>query len=261
MTFRLALGLEYAGGGFCGWQRQDHAPSVQEALEKALSRVADEPVTVTCAGRTDTGVHATAQVVHFETGACRPEHAWVLGANANLPGGVAVHWARPVDPAFHARFGATARSYRYIWYCGRARPALLQGRVAWSKYPLDADPMAAAAGALLGEHDFSAFRAVACQAKHPVRTIRALTVQAQGPFIYLDITANAFLHHMVRNIAGTLSLIGRRERPVDWMGELLAGRDRTAAGATAPAEGLYLVGVEYPGAHDLPAAGWRPRFA
>ncbi|RLK50202.1 tRNA pseudouridine38-40 synthase [Alkalispirillum mobile] len=261
MIFRLALGLEYDGSGFCGWQRQDHAPSVQEALEKALSRVADEPVTVTCAGRTDTGVHATEQVVHFETAAYRPEHAWVLGANSNLPGGVAVRWARPVDDTFHARFGATSRSYRYIWCCGRARPALLRGRVAWSKYPLDASLMAKAAGALLGEHDFSAFRAVACQAKHPVRTVRALTVQAAGPFIYLDITANAFLHHMVRNIAGTLSLIGRQERPVAWTAELLAGRDRTVAGATAPAEGLYLVGVEYPEVHGLPLQGWRPRFA
>ncbi|ABI56583.1 tRNA pseudouridine(38-40) synthase TruA [Alkalilimnicola ehrlichii MLHE-1] len=261
MSYRFALGLEYDGSGFCGWQRQDHAPSVQAALEAALSRVADEPVTVTCAGRTDTGVHATGQVVHFETGAYRPEHAWVLGANANLPDTVSVHWVQPVSEAFHARFGALRRSYRYVWYCSRSRPALLRGRVAWSKYALDPEPMAMAAGHLLGRHDFSAFRAVACQAKHPVRELYRLDVWARGGFVYLDVCANAFLHHMVRNLAGTLALIGRGERPATWAADLLAGGDRTRAGATAPAEGLYLVGVDYPEAFSLPPHGWWPRFA
>lgn len=249
---RIALGIEYDGGAFNGWQRQSHAPSVQEAVERAVSKVADHPVGVVCAGRTDTGVHATAQVVHFDTSAQRRMRSWILGANANLPPGVSVTWARSVTEDFHARFKAQARQYRYVILNRMFRPALLRDRVCWDHNPLEAEAMHAAAQALVGEHDFSAFRALACQASHPVRTVHRLEVARRGDLIYLDIEANAFLHHMVRNIAGTLIAIGRGDQPVEWAGELLAGRDRSRSGITAPAGGLYFVKVSYPAQFGLP---------
>ncbi len=258
---RIALVLEYDGSGFSGWQRQAHAPSVQQALETAVSRVADHPVSVVCAGRTDAGVHAAAQVVHFDTSAERPLHAWVLGSNAHLPASVSVLEAHAVDGTFHARYSAQQRAYRYIFLSRRARPALLRNRVAWVHHDLDAERMHDAAQALVGEHDFSAFRAVACQARHPVREVRAIRVHRYGRMVFIDTVANAFLHHMVRNIAGTLLAVGSGRRGVSWPAELLAAGDRTRSGITAPAAGLYLAHVAYPPGYGLPAEGRWPFLA
>lgn len=249
---KIAAGIEYDGSGFCGWQRQDGVRTVQEVVETAFAKVADHPVQVVCAGRTDAGVHATGQIVHFETEAVRSERSWVLGANVNLPPDVTVHWAREVPEDFHARFSARARRYRYL-ICNRwVRPAILRGRVTWFHKPLDVERMRRAAVYLLGEHDFSSFRALACQAKSPVREVRALQVNREGDFIVIDITANAFLHHMVRNIAGVLLAVGTGERPVEWVPQLLAARDRTVGGVTAPPDGLYLVEVHYEPRYGLP---------
>lgn len=258
---RLAAGVEYDGSGFFGWQRQRQSPTVQECLETALGRVADHPVTVHCAGRTDTGVHAVCQVVHFDTGAVRRERSWVLGTNTHLHPGVTLLWTREVDDDFHARFRATRRQYRYRILNRWVRPAIDRGRVAWIRHPLDAQRMHEAAQALIGEHDFSSFRAVGCQAKSPVRTIHRMAVTRQQQEIVIDIEANAFVYHMVRNIAGTLMAIGRGERPIAWAGEVLAARDRTVAGITAPAEGLYFMAPSYPGYPELPtdqAVGFPP---
>jgi tRNA pseudouridine38-40 synthase len=258
---RIALGIEYDGTRFSGWQRQHHALTVQQVLEEGLSRVADHPVAVTCAGRTDAGVHATQQVVHFDTASQRPERAWIRGVNSNLPEDVGVVWMREVPADFHARFSATARSYRYAIRSHPVRPVLSRHRVSWTWKPLDAEPMAAAAQTLLGEHDFTSFRAVACQARHPVRTIHSLTVKTLGGHIVIDVKANAFLHHMVRNIAGVLMAVGAGEQPVAWVSELLQARDRTAGGVTAPAQGLYFVAVEYPRQFGLPVEARFPAFA
>ena len=257
---RIALGIEYDGSGFAGWQRQPHASSVQGALEKALSRVANHEVTVVCAGRTDAGVHATAQVVHFETRAARTPHSWMFGTNSNLPPEVCVTWAQAVDADFHARFSAVGRAYRYIILNRPMRPGLLRNRVSWDYRPLDAGRMADAAQVLIGQQDFSSFRALACQAKHPVREVYALEVHRGGDFVYLDIAANAFLHHMVRNIAGVLMTVGAGERPVGWVADVLAARDRTAGGVTAPPGGLYLVQVRYPARFGIPQAARLPAF-
>lgn len=255
---RIALGIEYDGSRFSGWQRQPHASSVQGALEAALSVVADHPVAVVCAGRTDTGVHATAQVVHFDSAAPRSMRSWILGTNSNLPPEVCVIWAQPVAEDFHARFGATGRQYRYIILNRIMRPALLRQRVSWDYRPLDVARMAEAGQLLVGKHDFSSFRALACQAKSPVREITSLEIQRSGEFIYLDIAANAFLHHMVRNIAGTLMTVGCSERPISWVEEVLAVRDRTLGGVTAPADGLYLVQVSYPARFGVPCVARLP---
>jgi tRNA pseudouridine38-40 synthase len=258
LASRVALGVEYDGGRFYGFQRQRQTPTVQEALERAISRVADHEVTVHCAGRTDTGVHATGQVVHFETTAHRSERAWVLGANTNLPAGCAVLWARAVDDRFHARFSARARRYRYRILNRWIRPGLDAGRVAWERRLLNADRMHCAARRLLGEHDFSSFRADGCQARHAVRTIRGIAVERHQHEVVVDVTANAFLYHMVRNISGTLIEIGTGNRPVDWIDEVLAARRRAIAGPTAPADGLYFVGAEYPDYPELPAFEFLP---
>jgi tRNA pseudouridine38-40 synthase len=249
---RIVLGVEYDGGGFSGWQYQHHARSVQQDLQQALSRVADHPVTVHCAGRTDTGVHALGQVVHFETAAVRPMRAWVLGTNSNLADDVAVQWAMPAPAGFHARFSAVARHYRYLILRRPSRSALWRNRVVWVHRPLDVAPMQEAAKALVGCHDFSSFRALACQAKSPVRTLHYLDVREHGPVIEIAVGADGFLHHMVRNIAGVLMAIGRGEAPVTWTTELLALRDRTRGGVTAPPHGLYLAGVDYPADFGLP---------
>lgn len=257
---RLALGIEYDGSDYCGWQTQTHAPSVQDAVETAVSFVANDRIRITCAGRTDTGVHATAQVVHFDTGADRENHAWVRGCNANLPTDISVQWACRVDPAFHARFKAVARQYRYVIFDHAVRPALLARRVCWEYRKLDASLMAEAARCLEGEHDFSSFRAVACQARHPVRTIHELTVRRSGEFIYVDVIANAFLHHMVRTIAGTLITVGAGEQPVSWVRDVLEACDRAAGGVTAPAHGLYLAGVRYADDFGIPTTTRLPVY-
>lgn len=261
VTVRLVAAVEYDGSGFSGWQRQRHTGSVQEAVERAISRVADEAVEVTCAGRTDAGVHATGQVIHFDSGARREERAWVMGGNSHLPDSVRLLWVRPIDPDFHARFSALARGYRYVILSRPLPSALHRQRVAWTYKPLDAARMHEAGQALLGEHDFSAFRAAGCQARHAVRRISRLQVSRHGDYLYLDIEANAFLHHMVRNIAGSLMAIGAGEQPLEWIGEVLAGRDRTLAAATGPAAGLYLVKVSYPERYRLPCGGELPAFA
>ena len=258
---RIALGIEYDGSQFCGWQMQSHGTrTVQESVEKALSLVADEPIQVICAGRTDTGVHATGQVVHFETSVERPEKAWVLGVNTHLPDDVASVWARSVDDDFSARFTATARQYRYVIFNRKARTAVLHNKICWRYGEIDENLMHQAAQVLIGGHDFSSFRSSACQAKHAQRSVHFINVHRKGDFIYIDIKANAFLHHMVRNIVGSLIMIGQKEKPVDWMAELISVQDRTQAGPTASAEGLYLVKVTYPEQYGFPAKIDLPEF-
>ena len=249
---RVALGIEYDGTDFLGWQRLSHGPSVQAEVEAALSFVADHPVEVTCAGRTDSGVHARCQVVHFDSAAERDERAWVLGATTRLPRAIAVLWARRMPEDFHARFSARARRYRYVILNRAIRPALDARFVAWERAPLDAGAMHAAAQALLGEQDFSSFRAVSCQATHPRRCVLAISVRREGEQVILDVEANAFLHHMVRNIAGSLLEVGRGERPRAWIAELLAARDRNLAGVTAMPQGLTFEGPRYPAEWQLP---------
>jgi tRNA pseudouridine38-40 synthase len=242
---RIALGVEYDGSGFCGWQSQAGGGAVQDALESALSLVANAPTRVVCAGRTDAGVHAVGQVVHFDTESVRPHTAWVRGVNSHLPASVAVRWAQPVPDEFHARFSARGRRYRYLLLNRGERPGLMARRVGWFHRPLDADAMLTAAGLLLGEHDFSAFRAVECQAKSPVKTLRRADVVRHGDLLVFDFEASAFLHHMVRNIVGALVYVGKGAHSPEWLGELLAGRDRARAAPTFDACGLYFAGVDY----------------
>jgi tRNA pseudouridine38-40 synthase len=250
---RIALGVEYDGTDFLGWQRLTHGHTVQGALEEALSFVADETIAVTCAGRTDAGVHARCQVVHFDTRAERSERAWALGTNSRLPPTVAVRWAQAVGEDFHARFGARARRYRYSILNRPMRAALDARYMAWERRVLDAERMQVAAQALVGEHDFSAFRTVACQARHPRREVQEIRVRRRDDVLELEIQANAFLHHMVRNIVGSLLPIGRGEQDEGWMARLLAGRDRSLAGPTAPAQGLTFLRPLYPRECGLPA--------
>ncbi len=249
---RIAVGLEYDGNGLAGWQKQLDAPSVQESLQTALASVCNHPVEVTGAGRTDAGVHAREQVAHFESDAGRTERSLLLGTNSNLPAGVALRWVRFVPAHFHARYSAEARSYRYCILNRDVRSALATGRAAFVYQPLQVEPMIEAARMLIGLHDFSAFRAAECQARSPVRDLRAITVKRVGDFVLLEVTANAFLHHMVRNIAGMLIHIGRGEAPPALAAELLQGRNRRLAPATAPAAGLYLWRVQYPAVFGLP---------
>lgn len=258
---RIALGVEYKGSRYRGWQRQaSGVPTVQEVLEKALSRVADSPVSLLCAGRTDAGVHASGQVVHFDTQAERSLKAWVMGANINLPHDISVSWAQVMPAHFHARFKAIARRYRYVIYNDPIRPAHLGEEITWNHRPLDLERMQAAARHLVGTHDFSAFRAGQCQAKSPIKQMHHLRLARHGKMIVLDVRANAFLHHMVRNIAGALMTIGAGERPVEWIKEVLDGRSRRAGGVTAHPFGLYLVQVEYPAEFILPERYIGPHF-
>ena len=250
---RIAVGIEYDGSGYAGWQSQLRLRTVQQVAEQALSRIAAEPVSVTCAGRTDAGVHALGQVAHFDTHAVRSRRAWVLGANSELPPDVSLSWATPVPGHFHARYCAEARTYRYVILNRLARPALLAARVAWIHRPLDHESMHEAAQALVGEHDFSAFRSSECQARSPVRRMEQIRVERLGDRIEIDATANAFLHHMMRNIAGLLIAIGKSDSPISRARQVLAGRDRTRNAATAPAGGLYLLSVRYPAAFAVPA--------
>ncbi len=251
---RIALGIEYDGSRFSGWQVQAGTRTVQGCLEEALSRVADHPVRVVCAGRTDAGVHALGQVVHFDSTVRRAPHAWIFGTNTHLPSDVCVRWAQEVPEDFHARYQALRRHYRYVIYNHRVRPAIGAARVAWDYRPLAVEAMRAGARHLLGEHDFSAYRACACQAKSPVRTVYRLEVTRRGDHVLIDIEANAFLHHMVRNIAGVLMAIGAGERPPQWSREVLELRDRRLGGVTAPPGGLYFMRVWYPESYGLPVA-------
>jgi len=250
---RIALGLEYDGSAFKGWQiQQAGVRTVQSCLERALSKVADHPVSVICAGRTDAGVHASGQVVHFDSPARRSDYAWLMGGNTNLPDDISITWAQVVPEDFHARFSALARRYRYTILNRPCRSALHRQRATWHYKPLDAERMQAAAACLRGEHDFTSFRAVGCQSHSPYRHVFDLTVERHGEFVVIDIEANAFLHHMVRNVAGVLMAIGSGDRPAEWTQELLAVRDRTQAGVTAPPDGLYLLAVRYGDVFGLP---------
>lgn len=259
---RIALGIEYNGTAYHGWQAQKHGvPSVQDTLEQAVSKVAAHPLRVVCAGRTDRGVHGFGQVVHFDSEAPRTTHNWVMGANVNLPDDVSVTWAKPVPDDFHARFSATGRRYRYVILNRRYRSALWAHRATWIHTALDADAMHRAGQALVGEHDFSSYRALGCQAKSPVRTLESLTVSRHGDVIELAVAANAFLHHMVRNIAGVLIAIGKGEQTEHYASEVLGFKDRTLGGVTAPPDGLYFAGVRYPDHFEIPeppAAGFLP---
>ena len=252
MINKIAVGIEYDGRAYAGWQAQSGLTTIQGVAEAALSSVADESINLVSAGRTDAGVHAVGQVAHFDTSATRTTRAWVLGANTHLPGDVCLTWARPVPQHFHARYSAEARTYCYF-VCNRAtRSALAAGRAALVHRPLDHERMIEAARALVGEHDFSAFRAAECQARSPVRRLTDIAVERHGDFLLLRVTANAFLHHMVRNIAGLLIAIGQGKADPAWAREVLESRDRTRGAPTAPSDGLYLWQVRYPAAFGLP---------
>ena len=257
---RIALGIEYDGASVYGWQRQREVPSVQEHLENALSTVANQPIEVQCAGRTDAGVHATGQVVHFDCSIERPARAWTLGVNAHLPDTIAVTWVKPVTKDFHARFSATHRRYRYVIHNAKMRPAILHLGVTHVHRDLDEQKMHKAAQSLLGEQDFTSFRAALCQSKTPFRNVTKVSVYRQGRYVILDITANAFLHHMVRNIAGSLIEIGAGDKPVSWIADLLQLKDRSKAASTAKPNGLYLVDVYYPEHFELPEIPLGPLF-
>lgn len=249
---RYAAGVEYLGSGYSGWQALSTNTSLQAVVESAVSRIADHPVKVTAAGRTDAGVHAFQQVIHFDTPATRSDYAWLLGVNTHLPPDISLRWIQPVAEGFHARHSALARSYRYVIQNQRARSALLHRRTGWWPKTLDAQAMHAAGQALIGEHDFSAFRDSQCQSRTPMRRMDSLTVSRQGEFVILDIQANAFLHHMVRNILGTLVEVGMGKQAPEWVAQVLAGRNRALGGMNAPPEGLYFIGPRYPAEFALP---------
>ncbi len=261
---RIALGVEYDGSAFLGWQSQAGGRTVQDTLQQALNRIAGDrntgeqdycgPISVIAAGRTDTGVHAIEQVVHFDTVVERPLTAWVRGVNALLPDSIAVCWAHPVPAEFHARFSAHGRSYRYLLINRSVRPAIQAGKVGWFHTPLDMAAMQAAAQCLLGEHDFSAFRAVQCQAKSPVKHLYRLDMHRQGEMLIFDLSANAFLHHMVRNIVGCLVYVGKGKYPPEWLSGVLDGRERSLAAPTFPPDGLYLRRITYDAKWGLPQA-------
>jgi tRNA pseudouridine38-40 synthase len=259
---RLALGVAYRGTAYHGWQSQLDGQTVQDELEKALSSFAAVPVATLCAGRTDAGVHAVNQVVHIDAPVRREPFSWVRGTNRFLPSDIAVQWCRPVAPGFHARYSALGRRYRYVLLESAVRPAVEQGQCGWVFRPLQADAMRAAADCLIGEHDFSAFRAAGCQAATPVKTLRNLEIVRSGAYWRFDFDASAFVYHMVRNIMGCLIAVGQGSQPPQWMATVLASRDRRIAAPTFPADGLYFVGPYYDAAHGLPehtpALDWLP---
>ena len=259
---RVALAFEYDGRDFHGWQQQKSGVrSVQDHLARAASKVADHPVELVCAGRTDAGVHASYQIVHFDTSSQRTLRSWVMGINTALPFDISVHWAGQCLEAFHARFSAVYRRYRYIIFNNPVRSGIQRGQVTWNFRPLDVVQMHAAAQALVGEHDFSAFRAAGCQSRSPVRFLQNISVIRKGDYVIIDVQANAFLHHMVRNIAGALMAVGCQQQAADWIGRILAQKDRKQAGVTAPPHGLYLVDVGYPVEFAIPPASCGPAFA
>lgn len=252
MEMRIALGIEYDGKPYCGWQSQAEGVTVQDTLQAALSEIAGEKIGVIAAGRTDTGVHGLEQVVHFDTRANRPLQAWVRGANTLLPSSVAVLWAHPVPDEFHARFSAQGRSYRYLLVNRMARSAIYAGKVGWHHIPLDLAAMQNAAQSLLGIHDFSAFRASQCQAKSPIKHLRQLDIHRNGDVLIFDVSADAFLHHMVRNIVGCLVYVGKGKYPVEWLADVLASRNRRLAASTFAPDGLYLRHIQYDMKWGLP---------
>ena len=259
---RIALGIEYDGAPFCGWQIQPERPTVQGALEAAVARIAGTEVRLICAGRTDTGVHALGQVAHFDTTVDRPPNAWVKGVNTHLPGSIAVQWAQTVPEDFHARFSALGRHYEYLLVNRPVRPAVGAAGCGWFPLPLDLAAMRDAAAHLAGTHDFSAFRSSQCQAKSPVRDLRCLVIERDGDMIRFCLEANAFLHHMVRNIIGCLVYVGKGRFDPDWMGDLLRARDRSLAAPTFAPQGLYLTAVDYAPHWELPIlCTRRPRMA
>ncbi len=252
---RIALGLEYDGSRFLGWQTQPAGGTVQDSLQAALAGIAGQPISVTCAGRTDRGVHARRQVIHFDTDAVRPPSAWVRGVNALLPESVAVLWSAPVEDSFHARYSALARTYRYVLVNRAIRPALAASYTGWFHLPLDVQAMREAAALLVGQHDFSAFRSAECQAKSPVRALTSIDIARDGERIDFVFRANAFLHHMVRNLVGTLVYVGKGKHAPSWVAEVLSSRERRRAAPTFAACGLYLEDVEYSESWGLPARG------
>jgi tRNA pseudouridine38-40 synthase len=249
---RVALGIEYDGSPYCGWQSQPGGLTVQDTLQAALSEIASEPISVMAAGRTDTGVHGIEQVAHFDTQAVRPLQAWVRGTNAVLPRSVVVRWAHPVSEEFHARFSAQGRSYRYFLINRWTRSALHHGKAGWFHVPLDLTAMQQAAQLLLGTHDFSAFRAAECQAKSPIKTLRQLDIRREGDMLIFDVSADAFLHHMVRNLVGCLVYVGKGKYPVEWITEVLQSRERKRAAPTFAPDGLYLRHIKYDAKWQLP---------
>ena len=255
---RFAAGLEYDGSTFFGWQTQSHARSVQQVLNEAIAVVANEPISTAAAGRTDTGVHACGQVVHFDTSALRPLRSWLLGINSNLPPDLAVQWVQEVPVEFHARYSALARTYRYVILQREVRSALDRHRAWCVRGVLDEGRMAAAGAYLIGEHDFSAFRGAGCQSRSPVRRLERLVVNRAGDYLHIEVRANGFLYHMVRNIVGALARIGCGNAEPDWIVKLLAGRDRRLGAPTAPPEGLYLADVHYPTELSFPSAAAQP---
>jgi tRNA pseudouridine38-40 synthase len=250
---RVVLGIEYDGSHFCGWQTQPSGCGVQDHVEAALAHIADERIDTVCAGRTDAGVHAVEQVIHFDTTADRTASAWVRGTNASAPAGLCVLWAQEVTPEFHARYSARSRCYRYVLLNRPVRPALGSGRIGWFHLPLDVASMRAAARLLVGQHDFTAFRSSECQARSPVRNLQRIAIERRGDYVLFDFQANAFLHHMVRNLVGTLVYIGKGKHAPAWAAEVLASRDRSKAAPTFDAAGLYLTRVEYDESCGLPS--------
>ncbi len=250
---RIAACVEYCGVNYCGWQRQIHSPCVQTEVEKAISRVANQQVTVINAGRTDAGVHGIGQIIHFDTYSARSENEWLRGVNTYLPRDISLVWTRPVDRDFHARFAAKRRSYRYVILNRRVGPSYLHGRVTWHYAPLESGLMQQAAKPLVGRHDFSAYRAAGCQSKDPVKEVYQITLGQSGPWFWLDITANGFLQYMVRNICGVLMRIGEGREPVQWAQQVLQSHDRRLGGITAAPDGLYFVSAEYDARFGLPA--------
>ena len=259
--FRIAMGVEYDGSGYRGWQTQaSMVLSIQQKLEQALSKIANEPIKVNCAGRTDAEVHATGQVIHFDTKAFRSERSWQLGTNTQLPPDIVITWVKPVVPQFHARFSALSRRYRYLIINTSYRPATAYRQLTWEPNYLDTNVMSEGLKCLIGEHDFTSFRAAGCQAHSPVRRLQQAQLWRQGQLIIVELQANGFLHHMVRNIMGVLLKVGRGQQSVQWVQEVLDAKDRTKADVTAKPNGLFLVKVEYPEAYQLPNLPIGPCF-
>lgn len=252
---RIALGIEYDGTNYYGWQAQKDLTTIQGTLEEALAKVANENIFLFCAGRTDANVHATGQVVHFDTHAKRHIDAWIWGTNSHLPNSIVVKWARQVDFSFHARFKATARRYRYVIYNHPIRPAILSKRATWHYFPLDVEKIRQAGAYLLGEQNFSSFRSSQCNSKSPMRNVTEFMIERYGDYVVIEIEANAFLHHMVRNIVGSLMKIGSGQKDPAWLKEVLEAKSRKVAAETAPADGLYLIKVTYPEPYIFPSSG------